>query len=185
MGRLWCVGAVAVSIAATANAAGQSKYALEYSFDGTTFQSRGEVTVQPRNENSDRSHVTISQPFDADHAARLYDHAVKGGDYFLRVRRTDDPETLAVQSFVSACSYYQSSMSDSIVLYLDDNDRPQSVQVSSTGKCKAIVKKKVCRVPNAPYCPVVPTWHCFGTLTTAPMPLFVIHVQLTPCHDVV
>eukprot|EP00035_Acanthoeca_spectabilis_P039607 m.63705 g.63705 ORF g.63705 m.63705 type:complete len:224 (-) comp9675_c0_seq1:2258-2929(-) len=135
---------VALSVAfvsvlmANVSSAAPSTLVIEYSLDGAAFTKRGEVTLKSSGGNS----ATISQPFEAAHATSLYEVAEKGGNYILRVRRQGDPEDLAVQSFVSACSYYQSGMSDSITLYLDENDRPQSVQVSSTGKCKATMKKK-------------------------------------------
>eukprot|EP00037_Helgoeca_nana_P032487 m.414098 g.414098 ORF g.414098 m.414098 type:complete len:215 (-) comp29241_c0_seq1:80-724(-) len=135
----WCaVGGVVAVLVAGVSSAGPSKYILEYSLDGQTFEKRGDVTLR----SLGGTQATISQPFEQAHATKLYEHADKGGDYIVRVRKEDDPEEFAVQTFVSACSYYQSGMSDSVALYLDENDRPQSIQVSSTGKCKATMKKK-------------------------------------------
>lgn len=118
--------------------ASPSKFLIEHSFDGEKFEKRGEVTLR----SAGGTQASISQPFVQGHADTLYEQAVNGRDYYVRIRRADDPEETAVQSFISACSFYQSAMSDTMHLYLDQNDRPQSVHLSSTGKCKATIKKK-------------------------------------------
>eukprot|EP00036_Acanthoecidae_sp_10tr_P020245 CAMPEP_0206312158 /NCGR_PEP_ID=MMETSP0106_2-20121207/13843_1 /ASSEMBLY_ACC=CAM_ASM_000206 /TAXON_ID=81532 /ORGANISM="Acanthoeca-like sp., Strain 10tr" /LENGTH=239 /DNA_ID=CAMNT_0053743445 /DNA_START=113 /DNA_END=829 /DNA_ORIENTATION=- len=117
---------------------GPSKFVLEYSLDGATFTKRADITLR----SVGGSQATISQPFDQAHANKVYELSAKGGDYIVRVRRDGDPDDLAVQTFLSACSYYHSGMSDLITIHLDSHDRPQSLQVSSTGKCKATTKKK-------------------------------------------
>eukprot|EP00041_Stephanoeca_diplocostata_P004302 m.42793 g.42793 ORF g.42793 m.42793 type:complete len:244 (-) comp15036_c0_seq2:372-1103(-) len=121
-------------------------YVLEHSFGDGSFSPRGTITLRSAGSNQ----ASISQQFNAGDAAKLYELAQIGGNYLLRVSLSGSDQENAgstnaathVQTFVPACAYYQSNMIDSLVLFVDETDQPQSLQISTASPCKATLKKR-------------------------------------------
>lgn len=82
-------------------------------------------------------------------AAQLHALAQADEDYFVRVSaivepspNTEDRAPQYAQSFVSACAYYSSGMTDSIAIHVDAAGNPQSLSIATPAKCKPSTKKK-------------------------------------------
>jgi len=113
-------------------------FELEHRFGNKgNFSNRGKIVFKSPTD------VSINQATAPTNAETLHEVSKAGGDYFIRTASTSaDDSSRFVQTFVSACAYYESAMSDNIGLHLNAQGNVQAMSLTVPANCKDPQKKK-------------------------------------------